>query len=85
MRAIIALCAALALSGCGTTYTYRLDQEKVPADPLVSEVCPIVPDPPARGADFGEVYTFGQTMVGLYGECALRDRAKAKWIKSQGH
>lgn len=73
------------LGGCGTTYQVRVDADRAQVDPAVSEVCDIVPEAPPRKSSFGTVYEFGNKMVLLYGECAIRDRAKYDWIKSQGH
>ena len=81
----LALAIALMLGGCGTTYEVRVDQDKVPLDKAVGEQCAPGPSTPARNSSFGTVYEFANKMVGLYGECALRDQAKANWIKSQGH
>ena len=83
---IPALAIALMLGGCTTT-TYKVDvtADKVPFDKTVAQQCDPVPATPPRGSSFGTVYEFGNKMVGLYGECALRDKAKADWIKSQGH
>lgn len=79
------LAIALMLGGCGTTYQVRVDADHAQVDPAVSEVCDLVPAPPPRNSSFGTVYEFSSKMVGLYGECAVRDRAKYDWIKSQGH
>ena len=81
----LALAIALMLGGCGTTYEVRVDADQAKADRALTETCDIVPDPPSRGSSFGTVYEFGNKMVGLYGECAVRDRAKYDYIKSQGH
>lgn len=87
MKTILMLILAAALAGCGTTNTYKVTQQddKVPVDPNVNATCDIVPDTPPRKSSFGTVYEFANKMVGLYGECAIRDQAKANWIKSQGH
>lgn len=87
MRIILALAAALALAGCGTTTTFKtyVQDDKLPVDPNVGVTCDLVPETPPRSSSFGAVYEFANEMVGLYGVCALRDKAKADWIKSQGH
>ena len=84
MKYLVLLIAAVALGGCGHI-PVTVDAAVVPRDPSVQTPCDLVPPSPARGSSFGEVYTFSQTMVGLYGECALRDQAKGDWIESQGH
>lgn len=85
MKGIIVLFAVL-LAGCGTTYDVKVNADTAQIDPAAAEVCDIVPDSPKRGkASMGELYTFSDRMVALYGECALRDRGKYRWIKSQGH
>lgn len=87
MRKVLILAIALALPGCGATNTYKnyVQDDKNPVDPNVNVTCDLVPETPPRSSDFGEVYEFANDMVGLYGVCALRDKAKADWIKSQGH
>lgn len=82
---VLVLAALLALGGCGTTYQVRSDAHiaAVPAD--VKKECDPVPEAPARGSDFGALYQFATALVAKYGECALRDQAKANYITSQGH
>lgn len=83
MRMHLALLAiAIALAGCSAI---EVKPDAIPVNPMISELCDLVPDPPPRGAAMGDLYTFSHEMIGLYGECALRDKAKADWIKSQGH
>ena len=84
MRTFSIVLAAIALGGCSHTQV-TVDAGVVPKDPLVQQACDPIPSTPPRGSSFGEVYTFSQAMVGQYGECALRDQAKAHWIESQGH
>lgn len=85
MKAIIVMMAVL-LAGCGSTYKVSAPDDAAPLDPASAEVCETVPASPERGkASMGELYTFADEMVALYGECALRDRGKYHWIKSQGH
>lgn len=77
---------ALLLGGCGSTYQVSVSADKATIDPAAAEVCDPVPAPPKRGeATMGQLYTFADDMVALYGECAIRDRGKYRWIKSQGH
>ncbi len=82
---LIAIVAALLLSGCGTTYQVRVDADVAPLDPSVAEKCDPVPGTPPRGTDVGKLYTFADNMIALYGDCATRDAGKYNWIKSQGH
>jgi hypothetical protein len=85
MKAIIVLMAVL-LAGCGSTYKTSVAEDKPPLESALAEVCDPVPPSPVRGqASMGELYTFADTMVAKYGECALRDRGKYRWIKQQGH
>jgi hypothetical protein len=80
------LAAVLCLGGCATTqYLPAKPEEKVKAQANVVKTCDPVPAAPARGANFGNVYGAYDDLVGLYGECALRDRAKLDFIRSQGH
>lgn len=76
---------ALSLAGCGTTYRFNVNQDTAPLTPENAQPCDLVPTAPGKGASFGQVYEFSNKMVGLYGECAVRDRGKYDWIKSQGH
>jgi hypothetical protein len=85
MKGILIL-AVLLLAGCGTTYEVRVAGDVAKLDPASAEVCEPVPTSPVKGkASMGELYTFSDKMIALYGECALRDRGKLRWIKSQGH
>jgi hypothetical protein len=85
MKALI-IAAALLLSGCGSTYKVSVSDDKAQIDPASAVTCDPVPDAPKRGeATMGQLYTFADDMVALYGVCAIRDRGKYRWIKSQGH
>lgn len=81
----LALAIALMLGGCGTTYEVSVNEDKAKLDPSVAVPCDPVPATPPRGSSMGALYEFGNKMVGLYGECAIRDRGKYNWIKDQGH
>lgn len=85
MKTILAIVLAATLAGCGSSYKYTVADDKAPLDPAVAEPCDLVPDAPARGLTMGQLYDFSNSMVGLYGECAIRDMGKYRWIKSQGH
>lgn len=85
MRIVLLIALALSLAGCGTTYRFNVNQDAAQLDPANAQPCDPVPDPPPKGSSFGQVYEFSNKMVGLYGECAVRDRGKYDWIKSQGH
>lgn len=86
MRKVLIIAMGLLLAGCGTTYKPSVAADVAKLDPAAAVVCDLVPAAPKRGeADMGQLYTFADEMVGLYGECAIRDRGKYRWIKSQGH
>lgn len=78
---------AILLTGCQNTPQQALpDANTLPLDPTVAKRCDAVPAAPPRDtADMGQLLQFGDLMVGLYGECAVRDAGKYDWIKSQGH
>lgn len=77
---------ALLLGGCGSTYPVSVSDDKASIDPAAALVCDPVPTPPPRTeATIGQLYAFADDMVALYGVCAIRDRGKYRWIKSQGH
>lgn len=86
MKVILLTATLLLLAGCGTTYDVKVNGDVAQLDPAQAEVCSPVPLSPVKGkASMGELYTFSDAMIALYGECALRDRGKYRWIKSQGH
>lgn len=85
MIRLIALALLVLLTGCGT-------KPEAPAlPPLYPEMtanvrtsCPALPKPVARagGSTMGDLYSFNDEIVGLYVECAVRDRAKLDWINA---
>lgn len=85
MKAIL-IAAALLLVGCGHNPPAPVEPNTLPLDPATAERCDPVPDAPPRDtATMGQLLKFSDLMVGIYGECAVRDAGKYDWIKSQGH
>lgn len=83
MKILFALIACASLAGCANK-PFLLDTPKplMPAD--IRQPCDPVPAAPARGSNMGNLYEWSDGMVDLYADCALRDRAKLRWIESQG-
>lgn len=84
MRALTICLLAVLLSGCGTTYKYSVDAGTNTMPEAVRQKCDPVPKELKRGASMGDQTKAYDNLVGLYGECAERDAAKADWIASQG-
>ncbi|WP_441280545.1 hypothetical protein [Tardiphaga sp. 862_B3_N1_1] len=86
MKSLAIILAAVLLTGCGATSkkVVMLDpiKPRMPAD--VRQKCDPVPNAPPRGSSMGDLYTWSDSMVDLYADCALRDRAKLRWVESQG-
>jgi hypothetical protein len=85
MRALIACLLAVVLTGCADTYKFSVDQTANKMPESVRQKCDPVPKEVSRKENsMGKLYTAYDNLVGLYGECAKRDAAKADWITSQG-
>ncbi len=80
----LTLWCALLLAGCGTTYHAQVVQPSNPMPESVRAKCDLIPVELAHQAHAGNALDAYDSLVGLYGECALRDKAKADWISSQG-
>ena len=78
------LLAAVLLTGCGTTYKSNVVQETNTMPEDVRVRCDLIPESLQHSSHAGNVSNAYDELIGLYGECALRDAAKAKWIGSQG-
>lgn len=93
MRALIALSVVLVLAGCGTKpeFTYSVDQAVAKAPASVKERCEPIDKKMVKregqidSVPMGDLYKQSDYLIGLYGECAARDAAKAEWMESQGH
>lgn len=79
----IALLAVM-LTGCGAKYQYSIDAAVNKMPESVRQKCDPVPKDLKHGATMGDQTKAYDNLVGLYGECAERDAAKADWIASQG-
>ena len=79
---MIGLLAAM-LAGCGTTYKFNVSQDANKMPESVRQKCEPIPKSLQRGASMGNQTVAYDNLIGLYGECAQRDAAKADWISSQ--
>lgn len=84
MRVLIIGLLAVLLSGCAPKYKYSVDAATNTMPESVRQKCDPVPKDLKRGASMGDQTKAFDNLVGLYGECAERDAAKADWIASQG-
>lgn len=84
MKILTVCLLSLLLPGCGSIYKFSVDEaaNKMPED--VRQKCDPIPKELQRGASMGNQTMAYDNLVGLYGECAKRDAAKADWISSQG-
>lgn len=84
MKILTVCLLSLLLPGCGATYKFSMDEaaNKMPED--VRQKCDPIQKELQRGAGMGNQTMAYDNLVGLYGECAKRDAAKADWISSQG-
>lgn len=83
MKPFVFLLATL-LVGCGTTYKCEVTQPKNRMPESTRILCDPIPESLKHGANAGNVVNAYDELIGLYGECALRDKAKADWVGSQG-
>ena len=72
------------LTGCGTTYRAEVAQPTNKMDTSVRERCQPIPVELQHKSHMGNLETAYDDLIGLYGKCAIRDKAKADWIESQG-
>ena len=85
MKALIAL-AVLAISGCSGApkYIFTLEEAANKTPEAVRQKCEPIPKELRKGSTMGNQTVAYDNLIGLYGECAKRDAAKADWISSQG-
>lgn len=90
MKHVTIIMLAVLLAGCGTTYKYSVDEAKTKAPESVKVKCDTIDktlvkkDGQADSVPMGDLLKANDYLIGLYGECATRDAAKADWIASQG-
>lgn len=84
MKSLIIGLLAVLLSGCGAKYNYSVEGAVNKMPESVRQKCDPVPKELRHGANMGDQTKAYDNLVGLYGECAERDAAKADWIASQG-
>lgn len=84
MKLVIIAALSALLAGCGSTYRYSVDAATNTMPGSVRQKCEPIPKELKRGASMGDQTKAYDSLVGLYGECAERDAAKADWIASQG-
>lgn len=84
MKHLTIVLLAVLLAGCGAKYNYTVDAATNTMPGSVRQKCEPIPKELKRGANMGDQTKAYDSLVGLYGECAERDAAKADWIASQG-
>lgn len=91
MKILMTVALVALLSGCGgTTFKYSVDAATQTMPESVREKCPTIDkklvkkEGQADSVPMGDLMKSNDYLIGLYGECATRDAAKADWIKSQG-
>ncbi len=82
-RAIMIVLCLVTLSGCGTLYQAMVAQPTNLMPESIRQKCEPIPVELAHKAHAGNLMDAYDSLVGLYGECALRDRAKANWVGAQ--
>ena len=83
MKILLACLLAAMLTACGTSYKFSVDQTTLTMPEAVRQKCDQIPKELQRGASMGNQTAAYNNLIGLYGECAQRDAAKADWISSQ--
>lgn len=86
MKKLMLVAALTILSGCsGNSHPATqvvVDQAKPQMRESLRVTCPPVELDP--GDTMGTLYKAYSDLLGLYGECATRDKNKADWVASQG-
>ena len=93
MKKVILVLLFSLVAGCSTTpkYNVTVDAAKTQAPEAVKVRCdPIDKKMVKRAGEkdsvpMGDLLKAKDYLVGLYGECATRDAAKADWMESQGY
>lgn len=86
MRGLTLLAMAALLAGCSSSpkYNFTVDAAVNKMPEAVRQNCDPIPKELGQGATMGNQTVAYNNLIGLYGECAKRDAAKADWISSQG-
>lgn len=86
MRKVTLLAMAAILAGCSSApkYSFTVDEAANKMPEAVRQKCDPIPKELGHGAGMGNQTVAYDNLIGLYGECAERDAAKADWISSQG-
>lgn len=86
MKTIALLAVAVVMAGCSSEpkYNFTVAEDKNTMPESVRQRCDPIPKELAHGASMGRQTAAYDNLIGLYGECAKRDAAKADWIASQG-
>lgn len=90
MKALTIGLLAVLLSGCGAKYNYSVEAAVNKMPESVRQKCEpidkklVKKEGEVDSVPMGDLLKAKDYLVGLYGECAERDAAKADWIASQG-
>lgn len=86
MMKVMTIAMAVILAGCSSApkYNFTVDEATNKMPEAVRQKCDPIPKELGQDASMGNQARAYDNLIGLYGECAKRDAAKADWIKSQG-
>lgn len=86
MMKVTLLAMAVILAGCSSAqkYSFTVDAATNKMPEAVRQKCEPIQKELQPGSTMGSQTVAFDNLIGLYGECAERDAAKADWISSQG-
>lgn len=86
MKWMIIVAIAAILAGCSSApkYNFTVDAAANKMPEAVRQKCDPIQKELGHDASMGNQTRAYDNLIGLYGECAKRDAAKADWISSQG-